>query len=729
MPVPGGTLGGAPQRLRVAAREGHAYVGVEASGNGGIAIVKPKGNATNGVVYGIADLLVPPPDLAQVVSQQSSLSYLRKITNSAITNMLNSSTELTLFLPIDSAWDNLDPYERLYLESEFAADDLLRIVNMHAVIEKGVRWFDSLKPSTSLTTIDGTKLEISVTDGKTKVSSAELIQPDIYASNGVLHLVSSLLIPPDTLQLTPEKYLLALNCTKFVSLLHSVDLRSLINDTESKVTILAPRDDVLSAYNNSDLPEEGSPELKKLLQYHFIPGKWTSKKVENGALIETMLEEEGLNGGRQVIGLEVSSDDEKKAITKSIRFGGAGVIGEPVEVNNTVIYFVSHPLTPPAEPLETALPYLDLSSFLAAVFSSLQADTLRKTPRTTLLIPHNSAFKRLGVLVSQHLLSSSARQDLGNVILHHAIRDVEYARSLQNGSQHTFATLEGSDVQFNRMQNGSVFVSASGGWANMRSELFLHDLLTQTGVIHELSDVLIPRSVELTVGKLVKAAKGSTMSTLLVKAGFEWVLNGTAPPDGSPWANKEIAGAGWTLLCPTDDAFKKYDLNDLYADEGALQAIVAQHLVPILGGKSIVIDEDKTINNNQPLPLLDSATYSTLYSSSSIYGDIIFRQEKEDTVVGIKGARGTDGTSDWARVLSWGRSTTGGGTGGVIQIDQLLIPYHPSWWIEYGAPLLVGGFGMVVICIFFYGVRKVWQRDTTEATYEPVGGFGPDDDA
>ena len=399
-----------------------------------------------------------------------------------------------------------------------------------------------------------------------------------------------------------------------------------------------------------------------------------------------------------------------------------------VEVNNTVIYFVSHPLVPPAEPLETALPYLDLSSFLAAVFSTSQADTLRKTPCTTLLIPHNSAFKRLGELVSKHLLSSSARQDLESVVLHHTIQDVEYARSLQNGSQHTFATLEGSDVQFNRLQNGSVFVSASGGWANMKSELFLHDLLTQTGVIHELSDVLIPRSVQLTVGKLVKAAKGSTMSTLVVKAGFEWVLNGTAPPDGSPWADKDIAGAGWTLLCPTDDAFKKYNLSELYADERALQAIVAQHLVPMSGRKSIV-DEDRTINNNQPLPLLDSATYSTLYSSSSVYGDLIFRQEeKKDVVVGIKGARGTDGTSDWARVLSWGRSTTGGGIGGVIQIDQLLIPYHPSWWIEYGAPSLVGGLGMVAICTFFYGVRKVWQRDTTEATYEPVGGFGPDDD-
>lgn len=47
-------------------------------------------------------------------------------------------------MPVDSAWKTLDPLERLYLESEFATDDLLRILDMHAVVEKDVRWSDTL---------------------------------------------------------------------------------------------------------------------------------------------------------------------------------------------------------------------------------------------------------------------------------------------------------------------------------------------------------------------------------------------------------------------------------------------------------------------------------------------------------------------------------------------------------------------------------------------------------
>lgn len=176
-----------------------------------------------------------------------------------------------------------------------------------------------------VTTIEGSNLDIVVTSEGIKVNGADLVQPDIYASNGVLHLVSSLLIPPGALKLTTEKYLLALNCTEFVSLIHSVDLTQLINDTESKYTILAPRDDIISVFGDTDLPERGSSELKKLLQYHFILGRWTLNKLKNGLLLETALREPGLNAHPQVLPIEVNSNSAEK----SIRFGGVSVIGDP----------------------------------------------------------------------------------------------------------------------------------------------------------------------------------------------------------------------------------------------------------------------------------------------------------------------------------------------------------------------------------------------------------------
>ncbi|KAF4622849.1 hypothetical protein D9613_002123 [Agrocybe pediades] len=728
MPIPGGTLGGEAQRLRLAAHKDGANIGTDAFGKDGVKIVKGLQDAGNGILLGIDDVLEPPPDLATIVLQNSAVSYFRKIINADVLQRLNATSELTLFLPVDEAWSALDPILRLYLESEFASEELHQILNMHAVADGHVTWSESFKPGLTLETIEGNELDIVNTPEGTRVKDAKLVQPDIYASNGVLHLVSSLLLPPDALKLTPEKYLLALNCSKFVSLLHSVNLTGLINDTDTKYTILAPRDDIMSIFDGPDFPQPGTEELKRLLQYHFLPGKWLPSKLKNGSLLETALEEPGLNGGRQVLSVEVHDEDKKKV--SNVRFGGAGTIGDHVEIQNTLVYFISHPLVPPPDVLEAILPDLDLSQFLAGVFSTSKAEKLRTTPATSLLIPGNAAFTRAGLLVSAHLLSPSAKDDLEKVIMHHALDSVQYAHQLINGSQHSFATLEGTDVKVDRLSNGTTYVSASGGWAGMKAEVIPRDLLTQTGVVHELSDLLIPRSVHLTIGKLVKAAKGNTMATLVNKAGFEWVLNGTAPPDGSPWADEKYGDAGWTLLCPTDDAFKKYNLTQLYSDIDNLRTIVSQHLIPMSPSSEDYLDPDRPpLHNDRPL-LFEDATYSTLRSPSSAYGDIVF-QKKTDTndyIVGIKGARGTDGEDDSARILSWGRSTTSSGTGGVVQIDRLLLPYQPSIWYEYGAPTAVGVVGILSICAFFYGVRWVWRRDTTEATYEPVGGFGRDDE-
>jgi solute carrier family 25 carnitine/acylcarnitine transporter 20/29 len=64
-----------------------------------------------------------------------------------IMTRLNSTSTLTLFLPVDEAWNALDRVERLYLESEFATDDLNRILDMHAVVQDQVNWSESFNPA------------------------------------------------------------------------------------------------------------------------------------------------------------------------------------------------------------------------------------------------------------------------------------------------------------------------------------------------------------------------------------------------------------------------------------------------------------------------------------------------------------------------------------------------------------------------------------------------------
>lgn len=84
---------------------------------------------------------------ADVVSTRPSTSYFHRILTPAAITRLNETAELTIFVPVDSAWNALHPVEKLYLESEFAADDVLRILEMHAVVRNGVKWSESFNPA------------------------------------------------------------------------------------------------------------------------------------------------------------------------------------------------------------------------------------------------------------------------------------------------------------------------------------------------------------------------------------------------------------------------------------------------------------------------------------------------------------------------------------------------------------------------------------------------------
>ena len=399
-----------------------------------------------------------------------------------------------------------------------------------------------------------------------------------------------------------------------------------------------------------------------------------------------------------------------------------------VEIGNVVVYFVSRPILPPTDAMTSALPKLELSAFLAAIFSSSLADVIKTTPRSTILMPRNKGFEHLGTLVSDHLLSSAGKSDLTHVIMHHVVDGVYYSGSLTGVSGKSIPTDDGSDI---RLVNGSF--TASGGWMDMTSELHLENVITATGVVHELSDVLIPRTVELTVGKLARAAKGSLMVSLLVKAGFEWVLDASDPPAGSPWAEMGLDGKGWTLLCPPDQAFKHLNMTELLGNLERLEEIVGQHLIPTPSRPLPVFtsaEKAKDGKFNRPISLSNEATYSTLLSTNNVYGDIVFRSPKTPDgplVLGIKGARGTSGQEDWAEVVSWGRATTGEGVGGVIAIDRLLSPYHPSWLVANGKPIGGGVFGVLLICAFFWGVRWVWKMEV-DATYEPLDHPSPEED-
>jgi solute carrier family 25 (mitochondrial carnitine/acylcarnitine transporter), member 20/29 len=181
-----------------------------------------------------------------------------------------------------------------------------------------------------VTTVEGNQLRISYSvDGSVQVDRSTVIQEDIYASNGVLHVVSSLLTKPETFQINAEKYLLALNATSFVSLLRTANLSHYVDDEHDSQswTLLAPRDDVIGGSNMNDVVQD----LGRVLQYHIIPGKLLPAQLTDGMLLGTELREEGLNGHRQRLHVSVATKDGtvQGDSNGAVGFGDAQVISEP----------------------------------------------------------------------------------------------------------------------------------------------------------------------------------------------------------------------------------------------------------------------------------------------------------------------------------------------------------------------------------------------------------------
>jgi len=101
-------------------------------------------------------------------------------------------------------------------------------------------------------------------------------------------------------------------------------------------------------------------------------------------------------------------------------------------------------------------------------------------------------------------------------------------------------------------------------------------------------------------------------------------------------------------------------------------------------------------------------------------------------MVGIQGARGTNGESDSARVISWGRATPWfvhehknvgrREGGGVVLIDSVLLPYEPGWFRRWGwIALVVVGAAVVIVGLGVWGVRR-WRARSKGDGYEPVEG-------
>lgn len=134
-------------------------------------------------------------DIVDVAAGAGTFNTLVAAAKAAgLVDTLKSKGPLTVFAPTDAAFAKLPKgtVENL-LKPENKAQ-LAAILKYHVVAGK-IRSADIKGKKTRVASVEGRKLSVNATKG-VKINGANVVKADVAASNGVIHVVDTVLLPP-----------------------------------------------------------------------------------------------------------------------------------------------------------------------------------------------------------------------------------------------------------------------------------------------------------------------------------------------------------------------------------------------------------------------------------------------------------------------------------------------------------------------------------------------------
>jgi len=114
---------------------------------------------------------------------------LSQLEAAGLVGVLKGPGPFTVFAPNDTAFAHSRSLDKLSGDKT----KLANVLKYHVV--KGKYSAEDLASKRSLTTLEGESLMVNAKDGKVIVDGAIVTEPDVKASNGVIHVIDAVLIP------------------------------------------------------------------------------------------------------------------------------------------------------------------------------------------------------------------------------------------------------------------------------------------------------------------------------------------------------------------------------------------------------------------------------------------------------------------------------------------------------------------------------------------------------
>jgi uncharacterized surface protein with fasciclin (FAS1) repeats len=209
--------------------------------------------ASNGVIHVIDKVLMPPADLVDIAAVAMSTgvheSLVAALVKADLVSTLQGVGPFTVFAPTDQAFTDAGiDLDAFTTDEEIAAltDILLYHVYSGAVNAAAVT--DGL----TVAMVNGDDASFTVTDGTVMVGDATVTTADVMASNGVIHVIDKVLMPPADEPVIPEGCDYVIGLTDDGMAFDNTDLSIAVGETVCWIW-----NDAAMAHNVAQIREEG----------------------------------------------------------------------------------------------------------------------------------------------------------------------------------------------------------------------------------------------------------------------------------------------------------------------------------------------------------------------------------------------------------------------------------------------------------------------------------------
>ena len=409
-----------------------------------------------------------------------------------LVDTLKGPGPFTVFAPTDAAFSKVPAGTLAALLKPENKPALTAVLTYHVVAGR-VLAKDVVKLNgKSVPTVNGESVKISVSGGIVAVNASNLVKTDILATNGVIHVIDTVLLPANlqlappttTTVVAPPKDIVdtAVAAGTFKTLATALGAAGLVDTLKGAgpFTVFAPTDAAFAKLPAGTLESLLKPEnkatLAAILTYHVVSGKVPATTVVtlNGKTAKTV---NGAEVRIKVDGSTVLVNDSK-------------VITTDIVASNGIIHVIDTVLIPPS-PAPVAVSNnaiavaqnAGLTTLVAAVEAAGLTATLQGPGPFTIFAPDNLAFKLVGDETIASLLKPENRATLSSILTYHVVPGTYTAADILKVPGHKLKTVNGKELRF-AVVNGKLLVNGAG--------VLAADVKTGNGVVHVIDTVLLP---------------------------------------------------------------------------------------------------------------------------------------------------------------------------------------------------------------------------------------------